>query len=123
MADSLKIMNKELLQPKDWVSLTVPHLKKEFAELPTIDILMIEVTPFNTLIQQASHTKNIEIFSILIRNIRKALAPKSITNLAKKLLTEYHDFLDVFSQADLDILPLHRPYDHKILLMEEKIPP
>ena len=46
-----------------------------------------------------------EIFSISIRNIEKALAPKSTTNPAKKLQTEYHDFLDVFSQADSDILP------------------
>ena len=58
---------------------------------------MIRATPFNTLVQQVSHAKNIEIFSILIHNIEKALAPKSTTNPAKKLPTEYHDFLDVFS--------------------------
>ena len=62
-----------------------------------------------------------EIFSILIRNIEKALAPKSTTNSAKKLPTEYHDFLDVFFRADLDILLLYRPSNHKIPLIEEKI--
>ena len=64
-----------------------------------------------------------EIFSILIRNIEKALAPKSTTDSAKKLLTEYHDFFNGFSQADSDILPPHRFYDHKIPLMEEKTLP
>ena len=63
-----------------------------------------------------------KIFSILICNIKKALAPKSITDPAKKLLIEYHNFLDVFSQTVSDILPLQRLDDHKILLMEEKSP-
>ena len=97
IADSLKTMNQELLRPKDWVSSTVPNSKKEFAKLPTIDISMIGAAPFNTLVQQASHAKNMKILSISIRNIEKALAPKSTTDPAKKLPTEYHDFLDIFS--------------------------
>ena len=61
-----------------------------------MDILIIRATSFNTLVQQASHAKNMEIFSILIRNIEKTLASKSITDPIKKLSTEYHDFLNVF---------------------------
>ena len=64
-----------------------------------------------------------EIFSILIRDIEKALAPKSTISLAKKLPTEYHDFLNIFSWADLNILPLHHLYNYKIPLMEEKTAP
>ena len=123
MADSLKTMNQELLRPKDWVSSTVSNSKKEFVELPTIDISIIGAAAFNTLVQQASHVKNMEIFSISIRDIKKALVPKSTTDPAKKLPTEYHNFLDVFFRADSDILPPHRLYDHKIPLMEEKILP
>ena len=123
MADSFKTMNQELLRPKDWVSSTIPNSKKKFAELPTINIPMIETMPFNTLVQQASHAKNMEIFSISIRNIEKVLVPKCTTNSAKKLPTEYHDFLNVFSRANSDILPPHRPYDHKIPFIEEKTPP
>ena len=117
MADSLKMMNQELLRRKDWVSPTVLDSQKKFAELHIIDFLMIESAYFNTLMQRASHAKNMEIFSISICNIEKALALKSTINLAKKLLTEYHDFLNVFSRADSDILLPHCPYDHKILLM------
>ena len=62
-----------------------------------MDILMIGAAPFNTLVQQASYTKNMEIFSISICDIEKALAPKSTTDPVKKLPKKYHDFLDVFS--------------------------
>ena len=116
-------MNQELLQSKDWVSTTVSNLQKKFAELLTMDISIIGAAPFNTLVQQVSYAKNMEIFSISIRNIEKVLAPKSTTDLAKKLPTKYHDFLYVFSQVDSDILTLHRFYDHKIPLIKEKTPP
>ena len=85
------------MQPEDWISPTVPNLKKEFAELLTINFAMIRVASFNTFVQRVSHAKNMEIFSILIYNIEKVLAPKSTINPAKKLPTEYHDFFDVFS--------------------------
>ena len=122
IADSLKIMSQKLLRPKNWVSPTVLNVQKEFAKLPTIDISIIRAALFNTLVQQASHARNMEIFNISIRNIEKALAPKSNTNPAKKLPTEYHDFFDIFFRANSDILPPYRPYDHKIPLMEEKTP-
>ena len=123
MADSLKTINQELLQPKDWVSPTIPNWKKEFAKQPTIDILIIGAAPFNTLMQQASHAKSIEIFSILICDIEKVLASKSITDPAKKLLAKYHNFFNLFSRADSDILAPQRPYDHKILLIKDKTLP
>ena len=63
-----------------------------------------------------------EIFGILIHDIEKALAPISTTNPAKKLPTKYHNFLNIFSRADLDILSLHHSYDYKILLMKKKPP-
>ena len=64
-----------------------------------------------------------KIFRILTRNIEKALASKSTTDLAKELLTEYHDYLNIFFWADLNILLAHYLYDHKIPLMEKKTLP
>ena len=87
-----------------------------------MDISIIRAAPFNTLVQQVFHTKNMEIFSISICNIEKALAAKSTIDSAKKLPIEYQDFFDIFFQADSNILPPHRPYDHKIPFMEEKTP-
>ena len=100
MADSLKTINKEFSRLKDWVLPIVSDSQKKFVKLPTMDISMIEAAPFNTLVLQASHAKNIEVFSILIRNIEKPLASKSTTNPAKKLLTEYNDFFNVFFRAN-----------------------
>jgi hypothetical protein len=36
---------------------------------------------------------------------------------------EYHDYLHVFSKQKADILPSHRPYDHKIQLVDGATPP
>ena len=116
-------MNQEILWPKDWVLSTVLDLQKKFAKLPIMDIPMIGAAPFNLFVQQASPAKNIEIFSISIRDIEKTLAQKSTTNPAKKLSTKHHNFFDIFSEADSDILLAHRLYDQKIPLIEEKTPP
>lgn len=58
---------------------------------------MIGAASFNILVQQAFYTKNMEIFSISIHNIEKTLALRSTTDPLKKLPTEYHNFLNVFS--------------------------
>ena len=123
MADCFKTMNQELLRPEDWVLLTVSNSQEKFAKLPTMDILMIRAAPFDTLMHQASYAKNMEISNISELNIEKALALKSTIDPAKKLSTKYHDFLNIFSWADSNILPTHRSYDHKIPLIKEKIPP
>ena len=36
---------------------------------------------------------------------------------------EYHEFLPLFKKAIADVLPPHRPYDHKITLKESFSPP
>ena len=36
---------------------------------------------------------------------------------------EYHNFLPLFKKAIADVLPSHRPYDHKIMLKEDFSPP
>ena len=51
MPDNLKTINQELLQPEDWVLPTVFNSKKEFTELPIMDISMIGAAPFNLLVQ------------------------------------------------------------------------
>jgi hypothetical protein len=50
---------------------------------------------------------------------KEALATKDqeIIDLIRiKLPAAYQCFINVFSKAGLDILPLHRPYDYKIYL-------
>ena len=87
-----------------------------------LDISMIGAAPFNHLVQK-SRKDGIQIFSVTLRDINIALTPKKPIDPATKLPTEYHNFLDIFSKSDADILPKHRPgYDHSIELIEGKTP-
>ena len=61
-----------------------------------------------------------KVFTILLRNIEKTLESKKHFDPAVKLPKEYHQFLDVFSRQEADMLPVHRSYDHKILLEDRK---
>ena len=61
-----------------------------------------------------------EVFTILLRDIEKALEPKKHFDLAVKLLKEYHQFLDVFSRQEADTLSVHQSYDHKIPSEDKK---
>lgn len=42
------------------------------------------------------------------------------TDLKSVVSEKYHDFLDIFSKKNSDILPTHQKYDHKIILEEKK---
>lgn len=58
--DNIKTMNQELFRFADWISLFVSVFpQKKFAELPIMDISIIDIASFNFLIQKASQTKDI----------------------------------------------------------------
>ena len=84
-----------------------------------ISIHLIGAAPFASLSKQPG----IELFAATMRDVEKALEPKTRTDPATVLPPEYHDFLDVFSQTQADKLPPHRKADHKIELMPGKEPP
>ncbi len=44
---------------------------------------------------------------------------QNLENIKAKLLSKYHEFLDVFDRAQLNKLPSHRFYDHKIELTSD----
>jgi hypothetical protein len=54
--------------------------------------------------------------------MQAASPPKNVDPLTL-LALEYYDLVDVFSQNDANKLPLHWPYNHKILFHEGKLPP
>jgi hypothetical protein len=43
--------------------------------------------------------------------------------LEKKVPKEYHDFADIFSAGEAEILPPHRSYDHRIDTIDNQEPP
>ena len=58
-----------------------------------------------------------------MRDIEKALEPKTWTDPVTILPTEYYDYLDVFSQIKVDKLSPYRDADYKIELEPGKVPP
>jgi len=94
-----------------------------------IDIIMIEVTVYQTLVKN----KKIKIFFLIISEINKALSSvedfaklnemtlvMSLNELKKKKLSIiYHDFLNVFDREKTTHLPSHQSYNHKIELKDE----
>ena len=84
-----------------------------------VSIYLIGAAPFTALFK----TPGVELFAIIIRDIKKILEPKTRTDPATVLLTEYYDYLDVFFQAEVDKLPPYRDANYKIELELEKMPP
>lgn len=120
--NNIRTRNKVFSKLKDLVSPSFSVCsKKKFARLLSIDILMIGVMSFNSFIERAFETKDFQILSFFIRNMKKILFPRSITDPVKKLPLQYHEFFNVFSWTDSEKLPPHHFYNHKIPLMERKI--
>ena len=130
MADCTRKMNQELTMLNN--SIVTKHTTCEARNLTkditsaarkTMNISMIGAALFNHLVQKSHKDLRCQIFSVTLQDINIALAPKKHTNPATKLPSEYHDFLDVFSSTEADVLPKHWPrYDHTIELMEDKVP-
>ena len=92
-----------------------------------LDIARIGAHPFHMLSKKPGH----EIFTISLRDLDQTLTPPAPikikvdkdVNPATILPVEYHEFLDVFSRKESEVLPPHRPYDHKIELKPGCEPP
>ena len=69
----------------------------------TLDVAAIGAAPFDLWVKR--HL--MEVFTISLRDIEKALEPKKHFDPAVKLPKEYHQFLDIFSRQEADTLPVH----------------
>ena len=78
-----------------------------------IDCLFKEYTKEKDYLYTAS-------LSHIKREEEKILEKEKIKQL---LLKKYHDFVPLFKKAIADVLPPHWPYDYKIILKEEFMPP
>lgn len=98
------------------------HINRHIDDITSItrnlNICRISVAPFNTLVRQVRKAKDIEIFSVLMRDMKIALQLKKSTNPATKLPAKFHDYLDVFSKVDWDLLSEHQLYDYFITLIK-----
>ncbi len=82
---------------------TVTRVSEESSLVKSLNISLIEATPFTSLVKKKSHW----IFAASMRDIEKALQDKPVIDSATVLLSEYHEYLDVFSKKAADTLPPH----------------
>lgn len=59
---------------------------------------------------------NIYLSGASLKDIHKALKPKTFLDPITKVPRHYHECLKVFDQSEADKLPPHRHYDHEIEL-------
>ena len=83
------------------------------------DIAIIGAAAYNMLAKKPEA----QIFAATMEDIKKALRVKEYVDPLPLLPKEYHEFADVFSRGDSDVLPPHRPYDHRVPVQEDaKLP-
>ncbi len=101
-------------------------------------IQSINATSFKTLLNYSKRDK-IEIFALFMMNINKEITyntqcdlnalnvslinemTQNLKDIKAKLLSKYHEFLNVFDQAQLNKLLSHCFYDHKIELISDSM--
>ncbi len=105
-------------------------LKSAFS---SINIFMIEAATYRLLIKWS----DVKIFAVIVLkidwlittvenkfeevNLHELSHVKTLEQVKIKLLSEYHDYLNVFDRAMINQLSSHRIYDHKIELIDEEM--
>ena len=98
----------------------IPTTKTSKPKVKDIDIAMIGADAYRT----ACRLKGAQVFALSMRDIQYQAEKeaRAETDLKSVVPHKYHDFLDVFSKKDSDILSLHQKYNYKIHLEEEQKP-
>ncbi len=82
-----------------------------------LEICQIQAESFYMLAQKQDH----EIFTIIMKDIEKALKSKLYVDSQSFVLEEYHDLIDVFERQNADKLPPHQEeYNIEIDLKSKK---
>jgi len=116
----------EIILNADRVSLTIEFTetivqnRKAFAESEFNHVMMSAMFFMNLIQKKEEKQKKIEVFSISITDIEKALTSQKKTDLRTILFDHYHEFLNVFDHTMTEKLSLLRKEgtDHQIELKE-----
>ncbi len=111
---------------------TLTNVKIFKSTSDSTNIAMIKTATYRMLVKRS----DIKIFAVIILkinqlittaenkseevNLHKLFHTEALKQVKIKLLSEYHNYLDVFDQAMIDQLSLHRFYNHKIELIDEE---
>jgi len=106
------------------------------AQKESFSIQSIDIASFKTLLNCSKKNK-IKVFALFMMNINRKIAyntqcnlnalnvssinemTQNLEDIKAKLLSKYHEFLDVFDRVQLNKLLSHRFYDHKIELTSD----
>ncbi len=126
----------EQLKQRD-ATLTSVNSKSTFIlksfSFSSMNIAMIETATYRMLVKRS----DVKIFAVIVSKIDRLITTAEnkseevnlhelshaevLEQVKIKLLSEYHDYLDVFDRAMIDQLSSHRFYDHKIELTDEEM--
>jgi hypothetical protein len=97
------------------------HMETMDPEKSILDICAIAASPFMRRIKK----EKLNVYAMTLYEINQALGIQDLQEkpLEEVIPKEYHEFLPLFSKVIPEILPPHRPYDHKIQLPDSFIPP
>jgi len=114
----------------------ISMMLKQLVREESFSIRSIDATLFKTLLNHSEKNK-IKVFALFMMNINRKIAYNTQCNLnalnvfsinemtqdlkdiKAKLSSKYHEFLNVFDRVQLNKLPSHRFYDHKIELISD----
>ncbi len=106
------------------------------AQKESFSIWSINTASFKTLLNHSKKNQT-EVFALFMTDINREIAyntqcnlnalnvfsinetTQNLKDIKAKLSSEYHEFLDVFDQVQLNKLLSHRFYDHKIELIND----
>jgi len=106
------------------------------AQKESFSIQSIDAASFKTLLNRSKKNQT-EVFALFMTDINRKIAyntqcnlnalnvssinetAQNLKNIKAKLSSKYHEFLDVFDQAQSNKLFSHRFYDHKIELIND----
>jgi len=116
----------EIILNADRVFLTIEFTEtivqnREASAESEFNYVMMSATFFSNLVQKKEEKqKKIEVFSVSMINIKKALTSQKKTDLRTILSNHYHEFLNVFDCTMTEKLPFLREEDtdHQIKLKE-----
>ncbi len=111
---------------------TLTSVKISKSTLSSTNIAMIEAATYRMLVKRS----DVKIFAVIVLKIDRLIITaenkpeevnlhelshaEALEQVKIKLLSEYHDYLDIFDRAMINQLSLHRFYDHKIELIDEE---
>ncbi len=125
----------EQLKQRD-ATLTSVNSKSTFSlksfSFSSMNIAMIETATYRMLVKRS----DVKTFAVIILkidwlittvenkseevNLHELFHAEALEQVKIKLLSEYHDYLDIFDRAMINQLSLHRFYNHKIKLIDKE---